>query len=83
MSAEEIKRGPLESGSMVIGDEVAAVVVFEVPEMVGNLGVGIAASVRSRYGMPPSVMVAALRQLAGDIEQKYETGGCVCGGDHG
>lgn len=68
---------------MEIEDDVAAVVVFEKPEMVGDLGVGIVASVRSRYGMPPSVITAALRQLADDIERQYGAGGCVCGQHHG
>ena len=68
---------------MEIGDEVAAVVVFEKPEMVGDLGVGMVASVRSRYGMPPSVAIAALRQLADDIERRAGAGGCVCGQHHG
>ena len=78
-----MSRGPLESGPMEIGDEVAAVVIFEKPEMVGDLGVGIVASVRSRYGLPPTVVMAALRQLADDIGRQYGAGGCVCGQHHG
>ncbi|WPM94378.1 hypothetical protein VG1_CDS0054 [Arthrobacter phage Cupello] len=79
-----MSRGPLESGPMEIGDEVAALVVFETPERIGDLGLGIAASIRSRYGLPPAMIVAALRQLAGDVERQYGTaGGCVCGENHG
>lgn len=83
MTAGPKPRGPLESGPMEIGDEVAAVVIFETPERVGDLGVGIAASVRSRYAMPPAMVSAALRQLADDIDRQYGAGGCVCGEHHG
>lgn len=79
------KPEPLESGPLAIGDEVAGLVIFETPQMVGDLGLGIAASVRTRYSMPPAVVSAALRQLADTIDMQYGTAGACggCGGHHG
>lgn len=80
----EGKRGPIESGTFEITDDDVAVVVFDKPDTIGDLGISLGASIRAREGLPPVVLVGALRQLADTLEQEFGTKGlCPCGGDHG
>jgi hypothetical protein len=77
-------RGPLETGALEISEDVAAVIILEKPEMVGDLGVGLLASVRGRNGVPPWLVIKALEQLAGDLRRAYgDDARCACGEVHG
>ncbi|WPM94302.1 hypothetical protein VB1_CDS0053 [Arthrobacter phage Marchesin] len=84
MAENEGVRGPFQSGPFEITDDDVAVVVFDKPDTIGDLGISLGASVRAREGLPPVVLVAALRQLADDLERQFLTEGqCPCGLDHG
>lgn len=80
----QARRDPFESGTVEVGPDVAVVVLFDKVQAIGDLGMTLGASVRGRDNIPPALIVAALRQLAGDLERKFvHDGDCVCGENHG
>lgn len=73
------------TGSTIeVKEDTVAFVLFEKPDTIGDLGLSLGASIRAREGLPPVVLVEALRQLADTLEHEYGTAGqCPCGHDHG
>ncbi|AYN58280.1 hypothetical protein PBI_KEPLER_53 [Arthrobacter phage Kepler] len=76
MSGEEKKAG------FEVPEDTTALVIFKKPEMVGDLGIGLEASVRAVTTVPPWLLVSALRQLADTLEMEYGDK-CGCGEIHG
>lgn len=72
----------LKDGPFQVGPDVVALVTFDKPDALGDLGVTLKAGIMTR-DVPPVLVVAALRQLADTIEMNWSTEGqCPCGESH-